>query len=91
MSTPDEIKAAVEAAVGEGLETFLADKPAIKEAFNRLPELREITVAKVREHPAFVAAMDLLDKAGEDLELAQAILALIRELTPLLIGAVGVL
>jgi len=91
MPIPDEIKTAVEAATGTGLDVWLSDKPALRLAFERIPELKVQAIDKVREHPAYIAAMDLLDKVGENLDMAQGIVDLIRELTPLIAGAVGIL
>jgi len=84
-----EIQQAVEAAVDTGLGDWLADKPALAAAFERLPEFQEIQIAKVREHPAYILAMDLLGKAEDDQELLAIGLALVKEIVPMIFAAIG--
>ena len=86
MAIPDEIKASVEAAVGVAIDVWLSDKPTLKAVFDHLPEMRAETITNLSQHPLYVQAMDLLDKAGDNLELVNGIVALIRDLVPLIIG-----
>ena len=86
----DEIREAVEAAVGTSLEQWLADKPALAAAFERLPEFKESLIAKVQDHPAYVQAMALLVQAEADQELQANIMALVREIVPLIVAAAAV-
>ena len=84
-----EIQQAVEVAVDTSLADWLADKPALAAAFERLPEFQEIQIAKVREHPAYIQAMDLLGKAEDDQELLASVLVLVKEIVPLIFAAIG--
>lgn len=84
-----EITQAIEAAVESSLADWLKDKPALTAAFERLPEFKESQVAKVQEHPVYIQAMGLLEKAENDQELLASALALVKEIMPLIFAAVG--
>ena len=79
-------KEVIEAAVGMGLDEFLATRPNLKRAFDAVPDLREEKVASLRNTPLYRAVLAGLEKAERETDVAAAIMAIVQELKPLLIG-----
>jgi len=79
-------KEVIEQAVGMGLDEFLATRPSLKAAFAAVPDLREEKMESVRNTPLYLAVLAGLEKAEKEADILAAVMAIVQELKPLIVG-----